>query len=245
MNYLTLLHNCKLSYSTINLHRSAISMTLANVDGAPIGSHPLITRLVKGVFTKWPPSRKVPSVWDPVPVKDLFMHWSLPLSLAQLVRKCAFILAITSRLSELFSLKCIVHHIQINNDFLQLVPASLSKTDRVTHLAPPIRLRAWKEDESICLVALTHAILAERVVLDIRHERLLFNIHRPDTVMSLKSFQGCISRCLQDAGIEAPSGSMHATAASSVLGRGVSMADILRLGDWLSSSTFLRFYTSL
>jgi hypothetical protein len=31
VNYLTLLHSRKLSYSTINLHRSAISMTLANV----------------------------------------------------------------------------------------------------------------------------------------------------------------------------------------------------------------------
>jgi hypothetical protein len=39
MNYLTLLHSCKLSYSTINLHRSAISMTLAYIDRAPIGSY--------------------------------------------------------------------------------------------------------------------------------------------------------------------------------------------------------------
>jgi hypothetical protein len=58
MNYVTLLHKRKLSYSTINLHRSAISMTLANVDGAPLGSHPLITCLVKGVFTKRPPPAK-------------------------------------------------------------------------------------------------------------------------------------------------------------------------------------------
>jgi hypothetical protein len=65
MNYLTLLHKRKLSYSTINLHRSAISMTLANVDEAPLGSHPLNTRLVKGVFTKRPPICKVASVWDP------------------------------------------------------------------------------------------------------------------------------------------------------------------------------------
>jgi hypothetical protein len=177
---------------------------------------------------------------------DLFMHWSLPLSRAQLVTKYAFILAITSarRLSELFSLKwmmCTGQHIQINDDFVQFVPASLSKTDRVGHLGLPIRLRAWKEDTSICPVALTYALLAERVVLDIRYDRFFFDIYHPDTVMSLESFRGYISRCLQDAGIDAPPGSTRATVASSALGRGLSMADILRMGDWSSNYTSLRF----
>jgi hypothetical protein len=39
MNYLTLFYKRKLSYSTINIHISAISMTLAKVDGAPLGGH--------------------------------------------------------------------------------------------------------------------------------------------------------------------------------------------------------------
>jgi hypothetical protein len=156
-------------------------MTLANVDGAPLGSHPLITRLVKGVFTKRPPTRKVPSVWDPV--MDCFMHWSLPLSRAKLVRKCAFILAIASarQLSELFSLKCIGKHIQINDDFMQFVPSSLSKTDRACHFGPPIRLKAWKEDASICPVAITCALLTERVNLDIPHDCVFFDIHHPSS----------------------------------------------------------------
>jgi hypothetical protein len=221
MNYLTLLHKRKLSYSTINLHRSAISLTLANFDGAPLGGHPLITRLMKGVFTKRPPTRKVPSVWDPALVLGRFMQWSLPLSHAQLLRKCAFIFAKTSarRLSDLFSLKCIGKHIQINDDFVQFVPSSFSKKD--------------------------HTLLTERVNLKICHDRLFFNIHRPEAEMSLESFRRCICWCLQDADIQASPGSMRATAASSALGRNMSMADILHLGNWSSSSTFLRFYTSL
>jgi hypothetical protein len=117
---------------------------------------------------------------------DIFMHWSLPLSCAQLMRKCAFILAITSarRLSELFSLKCISQYIQVNDGFVQLVPASLSKTDCISHLGPPIRLRAWKEDSSICPVAIIRALLEERAVLDIFHDRLFFDVHHPDIVVS-------------------------------------------------------------
>jgi hypothetical protein len=186
------LHGLKLSYRTINLHRSAISMTLAHIDGAPIGNHPLITRLVKGAFTRRPPPRKVASVWDPTPVMDIFMHWTLPLSCAQLVRMCAFILAVTSgrRLSELFGLKCDDKHIQIYDDFVQLVPASLSKTDRVGHLGPPICLRSWRDDASICPVAIIRALLEERAVLDIRHDRLFFDVRRPDSIMTLETFRG-------------------------------------------------------
>jgi hypothetical protein len=175
------------------------------------------------------------------------MHWSLPLSRAQLMRKCAFIFAITSakQLSKLFSLKCIGNHIQVNDDSVQFVPSSLSKTYCAGHFGPPICLKAWKEDASICPVPLTRTLLTERVNLDIRHYCLFFNIQRPDAEMSLASFQRCICWCLQDAGILAPPGSTCATTASSALGRGVSMADILHLGDWSSSSTFLRFYTLL
>jgi hypothetical protein len=91
-------------------------MTLPYIDGALVGTHPLVSRVCKGVFTKRPPPRKVPSVWDPTPVLDIFMHWTLPLTCAQLVRKCTFILAILSgrRLSELFGLKCDVNHLQIS-----------------------------------------------------------------------------------------------------------------------------------
>jgi hypothetical protein len=82
LNYIAHLHNLGLSYSTINLHRLTISMTLPYVDGASVGTQPLVSRMCKGAFAKRPPPRKVPSVWDPTPVLDIFMRWTLPLSCA-------------------------------------------------------------------------------------------------------------------------------------------------------------------
>jgi hypothetical protein len=136
------------------------------------------------------------------------------------VRKCAFILAILSGrcLSELFGLKCDVNHLQISNEFVQLVPASLSKTDRAGRLGPPICLISWRDDVSICPVAAIRVLLEARDVLDIRHDRLFFN---------------------------APPGSTCATTASSALGRGVCMGDILQMRDWSACSTFLRHYAAL
>jgi hypothetical protein len=45
------------------------------VDGVVIGEHPLVTRLMKGVFMKRPSRRKVPVVWNPSKVLDVFQHW--------------------------------------------------------------------------------------------------------------------------------------------------------------------------
>jgi hypothetical protein len=84
-----------------------------------------------------------------------------------------------------------------------------------------------------------------RDVLDIRHDRLFFDARRPDSIVTLKTFRGFISRCLRDAGIDASPGSTRDTAASSALGREVCMGDILRMGDWSASSTFLRHYAAL
>jgi hypothetical protein len=85
LNYSAHLHDLGFAYRTISLHRSTISVTLPYINGVAVGSHPLFSRMCKGAFERRPPPRKIPSVWD------IFMHWPLPLSCAQLVRKCAFI----------------------------------------------------------------------------------------------------------------------------------------------------------
>jgi hypothetical protein len=182
----------------------------------------------------------MPKVWDSDPVLQIFMHWDLPLSCTQLVRKCAFIVAILSGrlLSELSDLKCDENHLQLMNVFVQFIPASLSKTDRASRIGPSICLRSYSQDASLCPVAIIRALLEERDALGIRHDHLFFNPTCPDSLVILAIFKGFIERSLRDAGIDAPLG-------SSTLGRGASMTDILHMGNWTNSSTFLRHYASL
>jgi len=51
-------------YSSINAYRSAISSVHENVDGHTIGQHPLICRLVKGVFQTRPLLPCYSQTWD-------------------------------------------------------------------------------------------------------------------------------------------------------------------------------------
>jgi hypothetical protein len=86
MDYLTHLYNRKLSWSTIGIHRSAISMTLAPIDGVRVGDHPLVKRLMSGVFNDKPPRWDAPTLWDPLKVFSVFQHWPVDLPLSSLMR---------------------------------------------------------------------------------------------------------------------------------------------------------------
>ena len=52
------------SYSTINTYRSALSSTLYPVNNVAVGSHPLVVRLLKGIYHLRTPLPRYSSTWD-------------------------------------------------------------------------------------------------------------------------------------------------------------------------------------
>jgi hypothetical protein len=97
---------------------------------------------------------------------------------------------------ELFNLKRDVSHLQISNDLVLLVPAYLSKTDKAGRTDPPICLRLWREDESLCPVAVIRALMEARDALDSRHDHLFFNAHHLVFIVTLETFRELIMRNL-------------------------------------------------
>ena len=59
-----LYHGHGLRYCSINLIRSAVSMTHKNIEAAPIGQHPLVSRLMRGIYNSRPPMPQYCSTWD-------------------------------------------------------------------------------------------------------------------------------------------------------------------------------------
>ena len=82
IDYLTHLFDVGMSWSTIAIHKSTISMTMAPVDGVNIGDLLLIKWLMRGVFKERPSRRFIPAPWDPLRVFGIFQLWpaELPLS---------------------------------------------------------------------------------------------------------------------------------------------------------------------
>ena len=88
------------------MYRSALSATLEKVEGFPVGQHPKILLLMRGIYNKKPPAAKYDSVWD---VDTVLSHLknkeNASLSLCALASKLATLLALATlfRASDLAS----------------------------------------------------------------------------------------------------------------------------------------------
>ena len=63
-----------LQYRTVNVLRSAILSTHQWVDGNPIGQHPLVIRLLKGISNERPPRPRYTTTWDVSKVTSIYHH---------------------------------------------------------------------------------------------------------------------------------------------------------------------------
>jgi hypothetical protein len=118
-------------------------MTMAPIDGARVGDHPIVKKLMSGVFNKRPSRRPNPELWDALKVLNVFQHWPVDLPLSNLIRKGAFLMALTTakRPAELVALLCDYNHFQWEGENLRFVPSCLTKTDRPGHLSPPFYVK--------------------------------------------------------------------------------------------------------
>ena len=64
VNFLAHLFTQGYSYNLLNSYRSAISSVHEKRDGYDVGQHPLVTRLLKGVFNDRPPLPRYSSTWN-------------------------------------------------------------------------------------------------------------------------------------------------------------------------------------
>jgi hypothetical protein len=108
------------------------------LDDTTLDNNPLITRLIKGMFVRRPPSRELTKPWDLKLVLNSFLEGPYKgcsnLSLAMLSHKTAFLLALATmcRRSELHALTIDSNHCRFSNGgvFLSYNPSFLSRRMR-------------------------------------------------------------------------------------------------------------------
>ena len=134
MNYLGLLYDKGLQYRTINCVRSALSSTLQLIDGFKVGQHPLITRLMKGIFNTRPPIKKVCEAWSVQKVLHLLKTWGpaskLDLKLLTLKTVVLLALACAKRCDSLSLLSVKDDFYEISENYIMLQPDGLEKHSR-------------------------------------------------------------------------------------------------------------------
>ena len=164
-------------YRTLNSYRSAISMTHSPIDGVVVGKHPLVTRLLRGIFNSRPPQPRYIATWDVNTVLEYVRSQgcNLALTLRQLTLKLAMLLALAnaSRSSEIHALS--TQHMVRSTGGVKFLLNKLTKTDRPGKPTSELCYSHFLEDPLICPVeTLERYLEATKVIRVVPSKQQLF-----------------------------------------------------------------------
>ena len=232
-------------YSCINTARSALSIILKPIDGYDFGKHPIIKRVLKGVFKERPSLPRYTVIYDSD--KVLRFLKSLPnwdsISLKWLTFKLVTLLAILSG-----------HRCQTLNtlslDFMDLsgervtfyIPNILKNTTPSFH-AKPLHFPSFAQDESICPVR--NVVEYIKATAKLRKSRSLIISYSTLTRVTTQTIRRYVVGTLEASGINVKTFSAHSTrhaATSGMAANSIPLQEILSAGGWKSEHSFRKHY---
>jgi site-specific recombinase XerD len=246
LNFLAgLFQQQQLSYRTIGVYKSAISQTHDPVGSASLGTLPIVSRFMKGIFRQDPPKPKLCTTWE-VKVALSYMRGQKPaaeLSLKELSHKLILLLALTSaaRAHELAALD--LAYLAEKEDSWEFVLDIHTKQSRPNHPGRKIFLPVYKECQHLCVVH-TLKEYRKRTEAKRRSSRLLLAMVSPHRPISSQTVSRWLRDALTSAGIS-PTYSGHSTRSASTSAAaesGIALETILEAADWASAGTFRTFY---
>ena len=250
-NFLSECYEKRKSYSTINTFLSALSSSLYPINGIAIGSHPLITRLLKGIYNLRIPTPRYSTTWDVTTVtiylKTLFSLAQL--SLKNLTLKTVMLRSLSSAQRErtLFALK-------LNNQRVSDTCLTFIITERLKTSKPgksiEVRFECLPDDPKICpkcnlaeYILRTEALRGSNS--DERVSKLFISYVKPHKHVSTDTLARWIKSILKVSGIDTSvfkAHSVRSASTSHAYARGIPIAEILRTADWSNEKTFRKYY---
>ena len=228
-----------------------MSSTHENIDGTPIGQHPLVKQLFKGVYNSRPPQPRYSSTWDVNLVLDYItsLGENKDLPLKQLSSKLLMLMSLVSasRISELHALDLRFRYHKQNGVLFKL--ASLTKKHQTGAAPKEYFFASFPEDDKLCVVQCLKQY--EKVTQQFRKvsldkPALLFLSHiKPHNSVTAQRMAHWIKDLLKEAGVDTEvfkAHSVRGASTSAALKKGVHLSDILDMADWSRESTFKRFY---
>ena len=147
-------HSSPVDYSSLNTARSALSAILQPVNGITFGNHPLITRLLRGIFKERPSLPKYTVTYD-VNLVFIFLK-SLPAlehrSLEILTKTTAILLCLLSgQRSQTLSALSLDHVFTDGKKYIFYIP-TLMKQSRPRFHPQPLEFILYTIDPMLCPV---------------------------------------------------------------------------------------------
>ena len=246
-NFLASLYQEGYQYNSVNAYRSAISSVHDKVDGLPIGQHPIIIRLIKGIFNVRPPVPRYSSTWD---VQTVLTHLescgkSENLPLRMLTLKTVLLLAITrpSRTADLSQLN--ITKMRPSSDGVAFLPTTLAKQSRQGKPIQEFFFPLFLPNTLLCPVNTLRTYVDKTRPLRGEETRLFISFIKPHKAVTSSTIARWLKMIIEQAGIDTSIFGAHSTrgASTSAAARaGITTEDILKAANWSSESVFQRFY---
>ena len=247
LDFLVRLHEQGLTYTTLNTARSAISALTVSSDRTPIGSHPVVSRFMKGIYKCTPPMPRYQSTWDVQPVLSYLSGLSPmeKLDLKTLTLKVTMLVALVSaQRSQTLHMLNINFMKDTSSCFEFVLPAHI-KQSRPGYQPPSVTLHAYPHDKSLCVYSYLTEYLKRTQSLRGKETQLFLSFTRPHKAISKETLSRWIQTVMSSSGIDVASFKPHSTRSASTSkakATCIPMAEILRTAGWSSSRSFDRFY---
>ena len=232
------------TYSTLNTARSALSTFILTDSGQPIGQHPVVKRLMRGVFVGRPSLPKYSHFWN---ITTVLRHLSKSQnvyhkSLADLSRHLVTLLAILSakRCQTLNEID--IRNVAITDGHLRITTRSVVKHTRPGHHESDIVIAPYPADKQLCDMSVIREYLIKTTSLRGTHTRLLLSSVKPFTPVSRNTVSSWIKTELGKAGIDITVFGAHSTRGAAVSATRASLDVIMRAAGWSSDCVFRKFY---
>lgn len=235
-----------LTYSSINTARSALSTFVTLKDGSKVGTHPLVCRLLKGVYQQRTPLSKYNDIWD-VDIVLCYLKKLSPvrsLNLKQLTLKLVMLLALVSGQRGQT-----IHVLNLNNMTQGKCSYTFTferlKQSRPGVKLPCVKLKPFVPDKRLCVVTVLTEYLARTSSLRGQETQLLISYIKPYKKVSRDTISRWVRVVLVLSGIDTSVYKPHSTrvASASAAKRGnVPLSEILKTAGWSSSSMFAKYY---
>ena len=187
MNFLSELYQKhQLSYSAPNTARSALSPIIFSFGGGTFGSHPLVTRFLRGVFNTCPSLPRYQEIWD---ISIVSLHPPEKLTLKDLTMKTTMLVALLS------GQRCqTIHTLDVNNmvltkDRCTFYIHELLKTSRPGKHFGKLELRVYHPDKRLCVVTFLEEYVRRTKPLR-SSSRLLISYQKPHASLPIPLADG-------------------------------------------------------
>ena len=246
INFLSSLFESGIGYNAINTARSALSSILLLPGNVSFGSHPLATRLLKGVFELRPSLSKYQDTWEISVVLKVLDEWKLEdssLKVLSLKLSMRFEITTSQRLQTLKSL-CI-NKMNLKSDQCSFEIDVLLKTSQPGKHLNKVVIAAYPGNKNVRPVQHLKSYMKKTSTFREKHIQLFVSFRKPNNPVSADTLARWIKTVMHKAGINTVIYGAHSTKAASTSAahrKHIDTNKILAAAGWTNETTFSKFY---